>query len=351
MVRVKLSAGDPVAAERLARTALEIHLKIDPNTLSSGWGYNLLGKALLAQDRIAEALAAYQRSLAIWRKACPPNHRNVIRVYGECIEVLERAREKSELAALLPNPDALVDLASSMRADALGPPVVPETAVRYADFRAIYDGLAIEYRNAGKVDLAQVAEQRGAALSRDLGGHDFDAPELRVAVDLETLRAQVVRGDHAGAMELCRGLLNLAPTDIRLLHVAAWMFANSPRAQERDVGIAVALAKRANELKPNDPDVLNTLGVARYRQGDYAAAVTDFEHSIALGGDDAWNHFFLAMAHQRLGHAAEARSYYDRGVAWMDKNHPHDAEMLRFRAEAAELLQIPQTPPATAPSP
>jgi uncharacterized protein HemY len=112
----------------------------------------------------------------------------------------------------------------------------------------------------------------------------------------------------------------------------------------------MALAKRAADLKREDPNVLNTLGVARYRQGDYAAAITDFEHSIALGSDVAWNHFFLAMAHHRLGHPKEARTYYDKGIAWMEKSQPHDAEMLRYRAEAAELLQIPRTQPATAPA-
>lgn len=32
----------------------------------------------------------------------------------------------------------------------------------------------------------------------------------------------------------------------------------------------------------------------------------------------AW--FFLAMAHQRLGDPVEARKWYVRAVAWMDKN-------------------------------
>ena len=36
----------------------------------------------------------------------------------------------------------------------------------------------------------------------------------------------------------------------------------------------------------------------------------------------------------------KAREWYDRAMQWMDKNQPTDEELLRFRAEAAELLVI-----------
>jgi hypothetical protein len=51
--------------------------------------------------------------------------------------------------------------------------------------------------------------------------------------------------------------------------------------------------------------------------------------------------FFLAMAHWQLGEKDEARKYYDKAVAWMDKNKPDDEELRRFRAEAAALLGVP----------
>jgi hypothetical protein len=34
-----------------------------------------------------------------------------------------------------------------------------------------------------------------------------------------------------------------------------------------------------------------------------------------------------------------ARTWYDRGVAWMEKNKPKDEELQRFRTEAEELLK------------
>jgi hypothetical protein len=56
---------------------------------------------------------------------------------------------------------------------------------------------------------------------------------------------------------------------------------------------------------------------------------------ITKGGDTRdW--LFLAMAHGQLGHADEARRYYDRAAQGM----PSQASLQRFRAEAAALLGI-----------
>ena len=64
------------------------------------------------------------------------------------------------------------------------------------------------------------------------------------------------------------------------------------------------------------------------------------------GGDPAdWS--FLAMAHRQLGHPAEARSWYDRAVQWMEKHKQElekdklaREELRRFRLEAEELLEL-----------
>jgi hypothetical protein len=65
---------------------------------------------------------------------------------------------------------------------------------------------------------------------------------------------------------------------------------------------------------------------------------------------NGYDFFFLAMAHWKLENKAEARIWYDRGVEWSERN-PNNGEVPLFHAEAAQLLGIPQTQPATAPSP
>jgi len=46
------------------------------------------------------------------------------------------------------------------------------------------------------------------------------------------------------------------------------------------------------------------------------------------------------MAHARLGKKKEAKEWYDRAVAWADKQEKKDEELDRFRKEATQLLEI-----------
>ena len=62
------------------------------------------------------------------------------------------------------------------------------------------------------------------------------------------------------------------------------------------------------------------------------------QQSITFTGGGAHDLFFLAMTYWQQGNKQEARTFYDRAVAWTDKNKPNDPELRRFRAEAAALL-------------
>jgi hypothetical protein len=67
-------------------------------------------------------------------------------------------------------------------------------------------------------------------------------------------------------------------------------------------------------------------------------------------GGNSFDWFFLAMAHWRLGHQADGRLWYARAAEWMDKNQPNNEELLRFRAEAAELLGRKEPPKIKGPA-
>jgi serine/threonine protein kinase/tetratricopeptide (TPR) repeat protein len=112
-------------------------------------------------------------------------------------------------------------------------------------------------------------------------------------------------------------------------------------AKLRDPGLAVILAKKADELDPQNWRYISTLGMAHYRTGDWKAAIAALEKSMALRkGGDSIDGFFLAMAHWQLGAKDKAREWYDWAVKWMDKNQPTNEQLRRFRAEAAELLGL-----------
>src|SRR5262249_2687559 len=126
----------------------------------------------------------------------------------------------------------------------------------------------------------------------------------------------------------------------------AWTFVTSP-ASDRDPARAVALARLAVGLTPDQAIYHNTLGVALYRAARYAEAVPVLKWSLAAGQGqtDAFDLFFLAMSRHRLGDAAAARADFDRAVRWLDA-HPNlearwPAELKSFRAEAEAVLAGP----------
>jgi serine/threonine protein kinase/Tfp pilus assembly protein PilF len=140
--------------------------------------------------------------------------------------------------------------------------------------------------------------------------------------------------------------IELQPDNALHLNNLAWFLVTCPDSGFCDAGRAVELAEKAVELSPKKWHYANTLGVAYYRAGDWDKAIETLNKSMAFrDGDDSFDWFFLAMAHWQRGEKDEARSWYDKAVRWMEENKPDDEELIRFRAEAAELLGITETPP------
>jgi serine/threonine protein kinase/WD40 repeat protein/tetratricopeptide (TPR) repeat protein len=152
-------------------------------------------------------------------------------------------------------------------------------------------------------------------------------------------------GDHEQARADREKASSLLPKDPTALNNRAWILAAGPIGQ-RDPERAVALARRAVALAPGQQLTLNTLGVALYRARQYAEAISVLERSLAAGkGEfDAFDLFFLAMAHQKLGHASQARACLYRGARWWGEHKnlsaQHVRELTGFRAEAEEVLEV-----------
>jgi eukaryotic-like serine/threonine-protein kinase len=141
-----------------------------------------------------------------------------------------------------------------------------------------------------------------------------------------------------------RKALELDPEDASVNEELAWFLATSAEPRLRDAGLAVRLAKKAVDARPQSAAFRNTLGVAHYRNGDDNAAVTELKLAMNMrGSGTSMDWFFLAMAHARLGDHDQARTWFDQAVKWMDKHNPNDDELRRFRAEAeARLAEAPK---------
>jgi uncharacterized protein HemY len=116
--------------------------------------------------------------------------------------------------------------------------------------------------------------------------------------------------------------------------------------KQRDPKKALALAQKAIKLDPDGWVYLSTLGVASYRVGQYAKAVDTLQRSLRDTQKDAaaFDLFFLAMCHHRLGDTSKAREEYEAGVRWVSQfgrtlsNPSWGEELAQFQAEAKAVL-------------
>jgi Tfp pilus assembly protein PilF len=128
----------------------------------------------------------------------------------------------------------------------------------------------------------------------------------------------------------------------------ARLYATAPE-KLRKKDDAVALAERAVKLQVGKWEYYNTLGIAYYRAGRYKEAVTELKRSLKGGAAqaDAFDLYFLAMCHHRLGDDTQARECFGRACRWhqekaatlLKDSKESLEELQRFRTEAEEVLR------------
>jgi tRNA A-37 threonylcarbamoyl transferase component Bud32/tetratricopeptide (TPR) repeat protein len=180
-------------------------------------------------------------------------------------------------------------------------------------------------------------------LFRRLATAGRDAEALRLGEEALTLSKATYGPEHHMTLEQMNNL--------------AWHLVTMPDVKLHNPKRAVELAADAVKKLPMDATTpsfrrssyLGTLGTARYRAGDWKAAIVDLETTIRLRTPDdptnANEGFFLAMAHWQLGEKAKAREWFDKSVRWMEPTQLKNAELLRFRTEAAKLLGVENSNP------
>jgi WD40 repeat protein len=170
----------------------------------------------------------------------------------------------------------------------------------------------------------------------------FAQPLLRSEV-LAAIRA------NAGLSEAVRrDALTMAqtfPENASALNQASWDVVRQPGADAAAYKHALAQAQAACRLAPNDASVINTLGVAYYRAGQYAEAIAALEKSRSANepsGTDAGDLYFLAMCHYRSGDTAKAHELFERAKDSQQRNAARmpdaQADLNQFRSEAKTLL-------------
>jgi WD40 repeat protein/tRNA A-37 threonylcarbamoyl transferase component Bud32 len=111
-----------------------------------------------------------------------------------------------------------------------------------------------------------------------------------------------------------------------------------------DLERPVRLAERAVASAPKRARYLNHLGALLYRAGRYEEAVRRLDEARAARGGEGivFDWVWLAMAHQRLGHGAEARRWFGKVVHELDQAPTRGEPLLELQIlcrEAEALLR------------
>ena len=74
-----------------------------------------------------------------------------------------------------------------------------------------------------------------------------------------------------------------------------------------DLNKALSLAQKAKEKFPEDPNVMDTLGLVYYKRGLYDSAIDEFTDSLKKNPDNAVVHYHLGMAFYKKGDKDRAK--------------------------------------------
>jgi serine/threonine protein kinase len=173
-------------------------------------------------------------------------------------------------------------------------------------------------------------------------------------------------GDAAGYRKLCRRMrarffgVDGEGRDVIYLAHACVLAADALDDPAAVIELAELRWARTQPPSGHHPWSAHIMGLACYRAGQYQKAIDWLNKELAPAPNHDW--LVLAMAHQRLGHASEARRRFDQAARWIDeaaRKRPKDragvpqigwhwrdwlmAELLRREAEA--LLTRPAAGP------
>ncbi len=353
-------------AEKAYRESLEVlqvlaGIKPDDDEVQSAIGGRLNNLAILFAERneLPKACEYLRQAITHQRAALKVDPRQTqfrlyLRNHLENLTLMQRGFTKpadsleafreivalsAELVKEFPNvPQYGADLAGSYHhlANVLRDTHAQEARQAYDLAHAVYAQLVADYPTVPQYQYEWAASSGDLARWQKSLGQMVDAGKTfqRAAETFETLVGKFPESQYQD--ELARAYLELGQ-----IKQADQKNAEGMTAFSR----ALVLAKAAVAKTPRKGVFWETLGSAHFHNRNWQDVTTSLVQAMKLGSGGGASLFLLAMAHHRLGNADEARKAYDRGVEWMEKKKPDDAELRRFRAEAAEQLGINETRP------
>jgi tetratricopeptide (TPR) repeat protein len=218
-----------------------------------------------------------------------------------------------------------------LRAEAaalLGLPEPPTSRMQPApsDDRAIYVAiytLVLEINPRATWASMRRGECYSALAQWDKAAADYAhvlGPETPDETCFQLACTRLLAGDTKGYQQLCQQVRERVGAARQPLspYVASRIGMLSPQG-----GIEPAQLLRWGEQavadQPKCEWFLHTLGTAHYRAGEFDQAIRRCRESLQVApnwGGNMLNWLVLALAHQRLGHADEARQWFNKAIQW-----------------------------------
>jgi tetratricopeptide (TPR) repeat protein len=309
--------------------------------------HHWLGSALRANGRYPEAEREYRQSMEL--------RTQLIREEPPSLYLQDQlAHVKDYLAGLLARTgrgaeaEELLQEAVAINEQGLTDQLRHAESARRAGIvrRDLGDPLLAMHRTVeAEKNLRRAIELHGE-LAQDL----VDVPEYRWSLaedqyELAVLLEATGRSGEAAeafrkAIELLEQVIVENPQSPNWPRRLGWMLATCPVVQFRNPPRALALVQQAIQLAPERGDTWGLLGIAQYRAGQPAAAIGSLRKALELtdGGEpEQW--FFLALAYWQDQDHQQAWEWYNKAIAWIEKNHPTGEALDRFRAEAGAVLR------------
>ncbi len=134
-----------------------------------------------------------------------------------------------------------------------------------------------------------------------------------------------------------RKALELKPDQPMVLNYLGYSWID--RGEHLDQGMK--MIEKAVELRPEDGYIVDSLGWAHYRMGEYEAAVEKLEKAIELVPEDPTINDHLGDAYWRLGRLSEARYQWRRALQF----GPQEDEIKPIEAKIEHGLNAAASPP------
>jgi tetratricopeptide (TPR) repeat protein len=284
-------------AEKALKRAIELYPRFDGS-------YNELGSLYQEMGRWSEAEALYlQATNVAWR---PQAFANLGGLYHQRQNYSDaETMFRNALQAGPDFTDAYVGLARALREQGKG--AEAEEALRKAldlepgDHEACIE-LGRLYADRSQLQDAETMHRKALELYPD-------SPSAAAAL-VEFLDRH---GRPSEAEEVYRGLLKTSPNDPQALNGLAYFLAG--HGQQLDE--ALALARRALQAQPDNPDFLHTLGWTQFKRGEVQEAGETLKKAIVAYRENpkavtAWQH--LAAVYEANGDPASAADGYRQAL-------------------------------------